>query len=229
MAIDTKAHRMIDDALGDSHSSEIAMAGSTIDARSDVWRVVESHVRFFNESVDALPRHVLATFGVIAQGLNPRVRGISDILVTTHAEINAGNSSARAGLDARMASVAFDSDLVKGMDPMRKIDRLLGFGSDAQKVFRSVRYRGVRGCENRRTPPARRVGIGDPAGVARYVGLLHTARQNGNSHEPTHLSDAPVAAGTNCLHCSRKEFRSVFNDPPWFYNFSSRRKDTTPD
>src|SRR5262245_32716494 len=60
VTVDTKAHRVIDHALGDDHLRQIPMTRGTVDTRAKMGCVVETHVRFFDESVHALPRHVFA-------------------------------------------------------------------------------------------------------------------------------------------------------------------------
>src|SRR5207247_955449 len=50
----------IDDALGDRLPADVAMTSRALDARADVGRVVEAHVRLGRVAVDALPRDVHA-------------------------------------------------------------------------------------------------------------------------------------------------------------------------
>ena len=124
MTIDTKTHGVIDDAQRNRHLCKISMTSDAIHLRADVWRMVETHVRFFAESVDALPRHVFVPLCMVAQRLNAWIRLIPEIFVTVHADIDTGNSGARALLNAKVAVGASDAD-VGGMNLMRKIDRLL--------------------------------------------------------------------------------------------------------
>ena len=131
MTLDAEAHRMIDDAFGDSHLLEIAMAIGTVDRRFDVRRVIESHVRLFHETVNPLPRHIFAAFPMIAKGLNARVVGIADIVMARHTQADAGNAGARALRDAFMAVQTLQSDLIGDMKLMGKIDWLLRLRFDA--------------------------------------------------------------------------------------------------
>jgi hypothetical protein len=104
------------------------MASLATDARTDVRRVIEPHMRFLDESVHPLPRQLFAALGVVAQRLNPSVIRIAEIFMTRHAEIDAWNTGPRAAVHARMALVALDSNLVNLMNLMGKVDRLLWFG-----------------------------------------------------------------------------------------------------
>ena len=124
MTIDTKTHGVIDDAQRNRHLCKISMTSDAIHLRADVRRMVETHVRLFVESVDALPRHVFVPLCMVAQRLNAWIRLIPEIFVTVHADIDTGNSGARALLNAKVAVGASDAD-VGGMNLMRKIDRLL--------------------------------------------------------------------------------------------------------
>src|ERR687888_605202 len=92
VAADAKTHRVVDDPLSHSHLREVAMAHRTFDSRPNVRRVIEPHVGFFKKSEYTLPGHVLASFGVVPERLDPWISGISNVLVTGHADIDAGNA-----------------------------------------------------------------------------------------------------------------------------------------
>ena len=131
MTSDTKVHRVIDGALSDGHLSDVAVAGRAFHLGPDVRRVIEAHMRFFEESVNSLPRHVFAVFRVIAQRLDTRIGRIADVFMTEHAGINAWDSCACAALHAGMARRAVNAGFIDRMNFMRKVDRLLRFGLDA--------------------------------------------------------------------------------------------------
>jgi len=122
---------MVDDAFGDRHLREISMTRSALHACADMRRMIEPHVRFFDEPVYPLPWYLFAALRVVAQRLNPRVGFKADAFVTCHAEVDARETGARSALHSCMTFVAFDSDLIGLMNPMRKVYRLLRFGFDA--------------------------------------------------------------------------------------------------
>ena len=128
---DTKMHRVIDNALGDRHRGEIAMASRAIDIGADMRRVIETHVRFFEESIHALPGHVFPALCMIPQRLNSWIRLLAQLFMTRHAEVHARDAGSRSGSDTSVAFPAFDSDFVDLMNFMREVDRLLRLGFDA--------------------------------------------------------------------------------------------------
>jgi len=174
VAIDAKTHGVIHDALRHRHLRDLSVTSDAIDLRADVRRMVETHVRLFVESVDALPRHVFVPLCMVAQRLDTRIGLIPEIFVTVHADIDTGNSGARALLNAKVAVGASDAD-VGGMNLMRKIDRLLRLGSDVKKMFRGIAETAMRRCKFRRAPPLRHIRINSPSLELRDVGLLHAA------------------------------------------------------
>src|SRR5262245_37433866 len=135
VTIDAKTHCVIHCPLRHSHLRNFPMAHDAVDLRANVCRMVETDMRLFKKSVDTLPGHVLTPFGMVAQLLNPRIVRVADVFVTTYAEVDAGNPSACAGSDAAMAVLAFDSNLVKRVDVVWKIDRLLRLRFDVEKVL----------------------------------------------------------------------------------------------
>jgi len=124
MAINAKAHGVVDGPLGDGHLREIAMTGRALDLCSNMRRVIEPQVRLSKEPVNALPGEVFSTLCMIAQRLDSRIAGVANVLMTTHTDIDAWNSRARPLAHPGMAGVAIDADII-GMDLMREIDRLL--------------------------------------------------------------------------------------------------------
>src|SRR5438445_853395 len=124
MAINAKAHGVIDGPLGNRHLREIAMTGRALDLCSNMRRVIEPQVRFPKEPINALPGEVFSTLCMIAQRLDSRIAGVANVLMTTHTDIDAWNSRARPLAHPRMAGVARDADII-GMDLMREVDRLL--------------------------------------------------------------------------------------------------------
>jgi hypothetical protein len=131
VTIDAKAHRLVDDAFGDRHLREISMTRSALHACADVRRVIEPHVRLFDESVYRLPGQLFAALRVVAQRLNPRIGFNADAFMTRHAEVDARETGARSALHSCMTFIAFDSDLSGLMNPMREVYWLLRFGLDA--------------------------------------------------------------------------------------------------
>jgi len=182
MATDAEAHGVVYDALGDRHLREIAVAGRAINLRADMRSVVETDVRFLVESVDALPCHVFVAFGVIAQSLDPRIRRISEVFMARHTDIDARNSGPRALFDALMAIRASHSD-VDGVDFMRKIDRLLRLGADADEMFGGVAEAGMRRCECGRSPSLLHVWIVRPGRNLCDIRLLHTPESDAPQKE----------------------------------------------
>jgi hypothetical protein len=90
MTVDAKTHGVIHREFRYRHLRQVAVAHRTIDSGSDVRSVIESHMRLFVESINTLPRQIFAALRVIAQRLNAAIIGVANVLVATHAEINAG-------------------------------------------------------------------------------------------------------------------------------------------
>jgi hypothetical protein len=125
-----KTHAVLDHAFGNRHRCQITMARRALHSVANVGRMIEADMRLFDKSVNTLPCKVFTPLGSRAQHLDPRIAWIADVLMACHAQIDARQSRARPLRDARMAILAFDPDLVKMMNPMRKIDRLHGLGPD---------------------------------------------------------------------------------------------------
>src|SRR3989442_2879777 len=175
VTIDAKSHRVIDDALGDRHLREVAVAVRTVDIGADVGRMVEPHVRFSEESINPLPGNVFAALRVGPQRLDSWIGRVSDVFMTAHADIDARNSCPRARLHSRVTGVAEHSDVIC-MNLMREIDRLLRLWPDIAKLFGGIPERGVRCGESRRTPSLRRIWVGGQFRVPRPVGLLPSTK-----------------------------------------------------
>jgi hypothetical protein len=158
VTINTKPHRMIHNPLSDRHLTEIPMTGCAIHLRPDMRRMVETHVRLFDKSIDALPGHIFVPLRMIPERLDPRVGRIPDVLMTRHADIDAGNSGARALFDPEMTIRAAHAD-VDRVNFMRKVDWLLGLGFNAQEMAGGIAEGRMRRGESGRTPPLRRVRI----------------------------------------------------------------------
>ena len=133
VAIDAKTHRVIDGALGNGHLHDITMTGGAPHLRPDMRRMIEPDVRFPDEPVNPLPRNVFSALGVITQRLDSRIGSVANVLMTTHADIDARNSRPSALAHPRVTGVAVDANIV-GMDVMREIDRLLRPRLDIQKI-----------------------------------------------------------------------------------------------
>jgi hypothetical protein len=107
------------------------MTFGALDTGANVRSVVESHVRLVKKSVNPLPGQIFTALGVISQQLNSLIGSVADVFMTTHAKVDAWNSSARPARSSGVAFCAFDSDFVDGVNLVRKIDRLLQSGLDA--------------------------------------------------------------------------------------------------
>jgi len=129
VAVDAKAHGVVDGRLGDGHLREIAMTGRALDFRPNVRGMIEPDVRFSKEPVNALPGEVFSTLCMIAQRLDSRIAGVANVRMTTHTDIDAWNSRAHPLAHTGMAGVAIDADII-GMDLMREVDRLLRLRPD---------------------------------------------------------------------------------------------------
>ena len=182
VAINAKAHRVIDHALRNRHLHQITVTSRTLHLRPDMRRVIESHVSLSDESVDTLPGKVFSTFRMIAQRLDSRITRVPNILMTAHADIDARNSRSRPLAHAGMAGITIDADII-GMDLMREIDRLLRLGLDVQEISGRISESRMRSSKYRRTPSLGDVWIGDPLRVSRNFRLLHaTERDNRDGH-----------------------------------------------
>src|SRR5262249_7208886 len=143
VAVDAKAHGVVDGPLGNRHLREIAMTGRALDLCPVVRSMIEPHMRFSKEPVNALPAEVFSTLCMIAQRLDSRIAGVANVLMTTHTDIDAWNSSSRPLAHTGMAGVAIDADII-GMDLVREFDRLLRFRPDVQIIPGRVPQSGVR-------------------------------------------------------------------------------------
>jgi hypothetical protein len=213
MAIDTKPHRMIHNALSHGHLGEISMARRAVHLRPDMRLMVEPHVRFFEKSIHPLPRHVFVSFGMVAQRLDARIGRITDILMTRHADIDARYSGTCSFFDSEMAVGTTDTD-VGCMNLMWKIDRLLGGGLDTQEMSGRVAETCMCRCKCGRTPPPQRVRVERPVRITGYIRLLYAPGRNNTDKKQTG-NNAPKGARalTNILHSPRISLRSVFTIP----------------
>lgn len=195
MTIDAKPHRVIDGALRHGHLRQVAVTGRALDLGADVRRMIEPHVRFFEKSVNALPRHVLAASRVVAQRLNARIRRIADIFMTGHAEVHARYAGPRPALDAAVTLLALDSNIVEGMNFMREFDRLMSLRLDTQKMSGRIAESRVRGRERGTTPSLRGVWIRRSARITRDVGLRTATHDRHQKHEESYRPGARVRDG----------------------------------
>ena len=131
MTRDAKAHRVLYRFPGHCHLRDIAVTRCTLDTCANVRRMIETHMCFFEKSVNTLPGQFFMAFRIIAQRLNACVLHIADVFMTAHAEIDARNSGARTGSHTGMTFMAFDSDFIDGVNLVWKIDGLLRLGLDA--------------------------------------------------------------------------------------------------
>ena len=148
MTIDAKTHSVVHDTLSDRHLRQIAVAGRAFHLRADMRRMIETDVRFLVKAIDPLPGHIFVPLGMVTERLDTRIRLISDIFMTGHADIDAGNPGASAFFHALMAVRASDADIGR-MNFVRKIDRLLWPGPDVQEMPGGIAETGVRRREGR--------------------------------------------------------------------------------
>ena len=145
--------------------------------------MIEPDVRFPDESVNPLPGNVFSALCKVAQGLDSGIDDVADVLMTTHADIDARNSRPRPLTHPRVTGVAKDADIV-GMDLMRKIDRLLRPGLDIKKTLGRIAQGRVRSGKYRGTPSFGNVWIGYPLRISRSFRLLRaTERDNRDGHQ----------------------------------------------
>src|SRR5207302_7240623 len=99
-----------------------------------------------------------------------------------------------------MAFLTLDSNLIERMNFMGEIDRLLRFGTNAEKMLRGVAVTGMSRGESGRTPSFRCVWVGGPAGITGNVGLLHASQHHGHKNqEQRHRTDARMCTALICL------------------------------
>ena len=177
VAIDTKPHRVIDHTLRDRHLAQITMTRRAFHLCPDMRRVIEPHMRLFYKSINPLPRDVLPALRGRSQRLDPRIARLANLFMTAHTYIDAGKSGARALHDAQVAVFAEKADIV-GMDFVRKLDRLLGPGLDAEEMPGGIAETGMRRREGGRRPSFGRVRIGRRPRISRHARLLDTAAQD---------------------------------------------------
>ena len=204
MTIDAKPHGVVHGPLGNRHLRKIAMTHRAIDTRADMRRMIETHVRFFKKSVDALPCQVFAALRVRTKQLNASITVIADGFMTTHADVDARNARTCASFYTGMTFDAFDADFIECMNIVRKLDRLLRFGLDAEKVPRGISETRMRRRENRRTPSLGGIRIRGPARITLNVRLLSAPDRSRENYEQHHRSHASAACSKTRLHCSRK-------------------------
>ena len=125
VTIEAETHRVVDDALCNGHLPDVAVTRHTFHTGPDVRSMIESHVRFLEKPIDTLPRHVFTALRIISQRLNALVPRVANVFMTSHTEVDAGQTGPRTRSHSCMAILAFDADLVDDVNLMRKIDRLL--------------------------------------------------------------------------------------------------------
>jgi hypothetical protein len=130
VARNTKAHRVIHGPLRRRLFGHVAVASGAIDARTNMRRVIELHMRLGLKSVHAHPRDVLTLGLEIRHFLDFWFVG-GDGDVARHAEIRAGNVRIRPAIDARVAEDALQT--IRQMHLVRELNRLNGSGTNAEK------------------------------------------------------------------------------------------------
>lgn len=119
------SHRQVHFSLSYGLRGHITMARGALDARANMWRVIELHVRGRLKVVDALPWNVLASRPVRSYFLNLRLV-FGNYLVASHAEVDARDSRVRSHVDPDVAIHALQT--IGQMNFMRKGDWLDGRG-----------------------------------------------------------------------------------------------------
>src|SRR5688572_9125505 len=99
MTTNAKVHCMVYNALRHGHLLDISVTRRACDFSTDVRRMIEPNVRLFEESVHALPLNVFAPFGLVSKSLDSGIGLVADVLVTTHADVDAGNARNRASIN----------------------------------------------------------------------------------------------------------------------------------
>lgn len=145
MAIDTETHRVIDFALRDGLCAHIAVTHGAIDARANVRRVIELHVRLRLEAVHALPGNVFAARFISSKLLDFRLIG-GDHLMARHAEIDARDARIRTLIDSHMAIRALHS--IAEVNFVGIGDGLDGSRADIKEIADGAGDRSMRWREN---------------------------------------------------------------------------------
>lgn len=145
MTANTKAHRVVDLALGDRLLGHIAVAYLAINARANVRRVIEFQVCGRLEPIHALPGNVFAACQIGSNFLDLRVvRG--DHPVAGHTKIDARNSGIGALIHTDVAIGALQA--IRQVHLVCERDRLDGLGARSKKFQNGVRHRAVRRSKN---------------------------------------------------------------------------------
>ena len=160
VATDAKSHRMIHFAFCDRLLPHIAMTDRTIDSRPDMRRVIESHVRGWLKTIDALPRNVFAPRAVGGELLNLWIAR-SNHLVAGHAEVDVRDSRVRALIDADVAIGALHT--VGEVHFVRISNGLDGLRAKVKKFPDGIGNGGVRRGENVRVLQLGSLGGQDPS------------------------------------------------------------------
>lgn len=98
--------------------------------------MIKANVGFFKESVNPLPGYVQALFCIVCKLRDPRI-ACDNVLVTSHADINAWNAGHGAFVHAGMTVVAVQAH-IGSVDHVREFKWLLWLRPDAQKMPGSV-------------------------------------------------------------------------------------------
>lgn len=141
VALDAISHRQIHFSLGHRLCGHIAVARRALNARANVRRVVELHMRRWLEVIDALPGNVLAPRSVGGYFFDLRLI-FGNHLVAGHAEVHARDPRIRPLIDAHMAIRALQA--IGQVNLMRKGDRLDRSGPRVEKFLHRVENRRVR-------------------------------------------------------------------------------------
>jgi len=145
VTLNAKTHGVIHDTLGHRHLSDIAMTDGTLNLGAYVRSMVETNVRLFVPSVDALPWDVFAPLVILRNFLDDRpVCG--DELVAAHADPHTWNRCARTPRDGLMAVIAlqlqfFDMRFVSVLNGLHR------FVPESKEVPDRFSERGVRRCK----------------------------------------------------------------------------------
>lgn len=177
VALNAETHGVIHFSLGDGLRVHVAMAFRAIDARANVRRVIEFHVRGRVESVNALPWDVFTSGTICRKFLDFRLV-CGDYLMAGHAEIDAGNARVRTLIDADVAIGTLHA--VGEVNFVRVGDGLDRFAAPAEKFLHRIGHGAMRRSEQRRSLARR---------LRRCAGILSRNRTAQNRHHENDRAD----------------------------------------
>ncbi len=141
MTVDAKTHRVVHNTFRNAHLRHVAVAHGALHLGADMWRMVESDMRFIVPPIDSLPRYVFAAIMVR--------RNLLDLLVVAQrvdmaapARSDVGYTGLRTPCNRNMTVGAIQLN-VFNVPFVIEGNRLVRMGTYPKEMLYCLAYRGM--------------------------------------------------------------------------------------